>query len=148
LAAAAGWSDVDNDTLTLSAAGPTSNLGKSVTEDGSFVYYNAAVTGEDFFSYTITDGTTTANGTIYLEASGPPPAPANLSLIVPGGGGVPTITFAGIPGRTNVVEASSNLVDWNSISTNVAGTNGLWQVIDNDATNFVNRYYRSYQVYP
>jgi autotransporter-associated beta strand protein len=148
LKTAAGWADVDNDTLTITAAGPTSNLGKSVTEDGNFVYYNAAVTGEDFFSYTISDGTATANGTIYLESSGPPPAPANVSLIIPGGDGVPTITFAGIPGRTNVVEASSNLVDWNSISTNVAGTNGLWQVIDGDATNFVNRYYRSYQVYP
>ena len=148
LAAAAGWSDIDNDTLTITAAGPTSNLGKSVTEDGNFVFYNAAVTGEDFLTYTISDGTTTANGTIYLEPSGPPPAPANLSLVVTGGNGVATITFAGIPGRTNVVEASSNLVDWNAISTNVAGTNGLWQVIDSDAPNFVNRYYRSYQVYP
>jgi fibronectin-binding autotransporter adhesin len=148
LATAAGWADVDSDTLTITAAGPTSTLGKSVTQDGSFIYYNAAVTGEDHFSYTISDGTATANGTIYLESSGPPPAPANASLIVPGGNGVPTITFAGIPGRTNVVEASTNLVDWNEISTNIAGTNGLWKVIDNDATNFLNRYYRSYQVYP
>lgn len=148
LKTAAGWADIDNDTLTVTAAGPTSNLGKSVTQDGSFVYYNAGVTGEDFFSYTISDGTATANGTIYLESSGSPPAPANASLIIPGGNGVPTVTFAGIPGHTNVVEASTNLVNWNAISTNVAGTNGLWQVIDNDATNFLNRYYRSYQVYP
>jgi fibronectin-binding autotransporter adhesin len=148
LTTAAGWTDADGDAITLSVVGPTSNLGNSVTKDSAFVYYNAAVTAEDFFSYTISDGTATANGTVYLEATGAPPAPANANLIVTDGNGVPTITFAGIPGRTNVVEASTNLTLWTAISTNVAGTNGLWQVTDPDATNFVNRFYRSYQPYP
>ncbi len=148
LMTAAGWSDVDNDALTLTVVGPTSNLGNSVTKDTSFVYYNAPVTAEDFFTYTISDGSATANGTVYLEAAAAPPSPANASLIVTGGNGVPTITFAGIPGRTNVVQASTNLINWTNISTNVAGPNGLWQVTDPAATNFVNRFYRSYQPYP
>jgi autotransporter-associated beta strand protein len=148
LSTAAGWNDPDNDTLTLSSVGPTSNLGKSVTTDGTFVYYNAPATAEDFFTYTITDGSLTANGTVYLEAAQSAPVPATANQIVKDGDGVPTITFAGIPGRTNVVEASSDLVNWTPISTNVAGGNGLWQVIDSDATNFPSRFYRSYQPYP
>jgi autotransporter-associated beta strand protein len=148
LATSAGWSDADNNTLTLNSVGPTSNLGNSVTADTSFIYYNVPVTAEDFFTYTITDGSATANGTVYLETVTPPPAPATASQIVKDGNGVPTITFAGIPGRTNVVEASTNLTLWTAISTNVAGTDGLWQVTDPDATNFVNRFYRSYQPYP
>lgn len=148
LSAAAGWSDPDNDTLTLSGVGPASNLGKSVTTDGTFVYYNAPVTSEDFFTYTITDGTLTANGTAYLESAQSAPAPATANQIVKDGNGVPTITFAGIPGRTNVVEASPDMVNWTPISTNAAGGNGLWQVVDPDATNFPSRFYRSYQPYP
>jgi fibronectin-binding autotransporter adhesin len=148
LTSAAGWSDPDNDAVTFSSVAPTSNLGKSVTSDGSFIYYNSPVSAEDFFTYTISDGTATANGTVYLETVSAPPAPATANQIVRDANGVPTITFAGIPGRTNVVEASSDLENWTAISTNVAGTNGLWQVIDSDATNFVNRFYRSYQPYP
>jgi fibronectin-binding autotransporter adhesin len=148
LTTAAGWSDVDHDTLTLSGAGPTSNLGASVTHDSNFIFYNAPVSGEDFFTYTISDGTATANGTVYLEPVLSAPAPASANQIVKDGNGVPTITFAGIPGRTNVVEASTNLANWTAISTNIAGTDGLWQVTDPDATNFVSRFYRSYQPYP
>ncbi len=148
LSAAAGWSDPDNDTITLSSVGPTSNLGISVTTDGTNIFYNAPATAEDFFTYTITDGSLTANGTVYLEAAQSAPAPATANQIVKDVNGVPTITFAGIPGRTNVVEASPDLVHWTPISTNVAGGNGLWQVIDPGATNFPSRFYRSYQPYP
>jgi hypothetical protein len=88
---------------------------------------------------------------VNITAVAAPPAPATANQIVIDGFGVPTITFAGIPGRTNVVEATTNLPSgpWTPISTNIAGTNGLWQVIDTDATNFPSaRFYRSYQPYP
>ena len=58
-------------------------------------------------------------------------------------GGVPTLRLAGIPGRTYYVQASTNMSVWVGISTNVAGTNGLWQVVDADATNYPSRFYRT-----
>ncbi len=147
IAAAAGWSDPDGDTLTLTAVGPTSNLGNSVTTDGTSIFYTAPVAAEDFFTYTISDGTLTASGTIYLEpvsVTPPPPATGHVGVT----NGIPTLTFSGSPNKTNVTQASTNLFNWDSISTNVADGSGAWQVIDNDATNYSRRFYRSYQPFP
>jgi len=58
-------------------------------------------------------------------------------------GGVPTLRLAGIAGRTYYVQASTNMSNWVDISTNVAGTNGLWNVVDADATNYPSRFYRT-----
>jgi hypothetical protein len=145
---AAVLSDPDHDPVSFNAVSPTSNLGTNVSSDSTYIYYNGLVTAEDFFTYTVTDGTLTTTGTVYLEPVAGAPAPATGNQVTFDGNGVPTVTFAGIPGRTNVVEASTNLVNWDPISTNVAGTNGLWQVVDPAATNYLNRYYRSYQPYP
>jgi fibronectin-binding autotransporter adhesin len=145
---AAVLSDPDNDPVLFNAVSPASNLGTNVSSDSTFIYYNGPVTAEDFFTYTVSDGTLMTTGTVYLEPVAGAPAPATGNQVVFDGNGVPTVTFAGIPGRTNVTQASTNLTDWTAISTNVAGTNGLWQVIDTDATNYQNRFYRSYQPYP
>lgn len=143
LETAAGWSDADGDTLTLSSVGPTSNLGNSVTTDGTSIYYNAPVTAEDFFTYTITDGTLTATGTVYLEAI--PLTPANGSVTY--SAGTATLNFTGVAGSTNVTLASTNLLTgWVPISTNVADGSGDWQVIDTSAGNFPVRFYESYQL--
>lgn len=143
LETAAGWSDADGDTLTLSSVGPTSNLGNSVTTDGTSIYYNAPVTAQDFFTYTITDGSLTATGTVYLEAI--PLTPANGSVTY--SAGTATLNFTGVAGSTNVTLASTNLLTgWVPISTNVANGSGNWQVIDTSAGNFPVRFYQSYQL--
>ena len=55
-------------------------------------------------------------------------------------------TISGVtPGRTNVVQSSSNLSNWTALSTNVAVSNSL-QIIDPAATNFNLRFYRSFEV--
>jgi hypothetical protein len=98
-------------------------------------------------AYTISDGTLTASGTIYIEpVSVTPPTPATGHVGLTNG--VPTLTFSGSPNKTNVTQASTNLYNWVSISTNVADPSGAWQVIDTDATNFSLRFYRSYQPFP
>jgi hypothetical protein len=150
LKTAAGWSDADNDTVTFNGVSPTSNLGNAVTQDGTFISYSAPATSvEDFFTYTVTDGAVTTQGTVYIEVTAAtPPPPATANSIVTDANGVPTINFTGTPNSTNVLQASTNLLDWTSISTNVADGAGLWQVTDPDAINFVNRFYRSYQPFP
>jgi hypothetical protein len=50
-----------------------------------------------------------------------------------------------IPGRTNFVEASGDLLSWSAISTNTASTN-TFVVIDHAATNFNARFYRLRQL--
>ena len=56
-----------------------------------------------------------------------------------------TISFAG-GANTNLVQVSTNLSSsafWQTVSTNVAGTNGLWQFTDTNASNYPFRFYRS-----
>jgi len=51
------------------------------------------------------------------------------------------LRFAGAPGGNYVLQASTNLLDWTSISSNTATTNSL-NLFDLNATNFPSRYYR------
>jgi phosphatidylinositol-3-phosphatase len=56
------------------------------------------------------------------------------------------MTFAGvIPGKTNILQASTDLSAWISVSTNVSSTNTL-TVLDSKAINFTHRYYRLAQL--
>lgn len=146
LSNAAAWSDADGDSLTLSSVGPTSANGVTITNDSSFIYYTAPITSSDSFSYVITDGFTNTTGMVYLNAVSPPVA-ATLSIVI--NSGVPTVSFTGSPGSSNVVQASTNLLTgWVDISTNMANGSGMWQVTDPQATNYPDRFYRSYQATP
>src|SRR5205823_5625548 len=56
------------------------------------------------------------------------------------------INFAGIPGEVYRVEATPSLappIQWSTVSTNVASTNGLFQFVDAQAKNFPMRFYRA-----
>jgi hypothetical protein len=55
-------------------------------------------------------------------------------------------TLTGVtPGRTNVIEASTNLLNWTAISTNVVSTNRI-TFTDSGATNHDRRHYRAIQL--
>jgi len=69
-----------------------------------------------------------------------------ISNIVRNANGSMTLNFIGFPGSTNQVQMATNLtppVAWQSISTNVAGINGLWQFTDTNAGGSRIRFYRS-----
>ena len=146
LATEANWSDPDGDVVNLAGVANSANA-VNVTTDGNYVYYNAPVTGEDHFIYTVTDGSLTANGTVYLEVA---PASTNVTQNIVGppvvnGDGSLTINFASVPNTTNVVQWTTNLATqaWTSISTNVAGTNGLWNFTDGPPAPPSPSFYRS-----
>jgi glucuronoarabinoxylan endo-1,4-beta-xylanase len=73
--------------------------------------------------------------------------------IVPGAGGNPTLTFAGIPGQTYHVLMATNLVPpvpWRPITNSINGTtnftsngSGLWSCTDTNAAGSPYRFYRS-----
>jgi hypothetical protein len=56
------------------------------------------------------------------------------------------ITAVGVtPGRTNIVEASTDLTMWSPISTNVS-TGTTFAIVDSDATTLNQRFYRLVQL--
>ncbi|MEI9962096.1 MAG: chitobiase/beta-hexosaminidase C-terminal domain-containing protein [Limisphaerales bacterium] len=52
--------------------------------------------------------------------------------------------FSGVSGNNYILQATTNLIDWISISTNPASTN-LFDLRDPKATNFEHRFYRVLQ---
>ena len=152
LSNAAGWNNGGGSPISLSSVGPTSNLGKSVTKDSAYVYYNAPVSAEDFFNYTIADGHSTANGTVYLEATNIVSA-SRIDNPSVNGTGHPSFNGHGIPGYTYGVESSTDLTTWvnagpdEASSSVTAGADGSWSFTDTTRINPSPIFYRLYYPY-
>jgi hypothetical protein len=103
----------------------------------------------DQFTYVISDGQGgTGIGIVnLLEPSIDTNRTLNITSITRNNDGSMTVGFAGIPGYTYWVEAATNLTvpAWEVISTNVAGSNGLWEITDTNAANYSMRFYRTYK---
>jgi len=56
--------------------------------------------------------------------------------------GSPAITLSGSTNQTYVLQASCDMHNWTSISTNTTGDSGLFMFVDSDAQNYPTRYYR------
>ncbi len=72
--------------------------------------------------------------------------PPILSALPATNGGAFTLTLTGQAGQLYVIQASTNLTSWTSISTNSASVEGVLQFTDTNAASFKNRYYRAYLV--
>ncbi len=73
-----------------------------------------------------------------------PPPPVELSLSMTGQGAniQAQLVLSGTTGQRQVVQTSSNLVDWVSVATNDSGTN-LFQYIEANPLQFPERFYRA-----
>ena len=78
----------------------------------------------------------------------PNPLPANIPdacevsiAATPAG---PVITLSGSTNQTYVIEASFDMHNWTSLSTNLTDSNGLFTFVDSDATNYPSRFYRGF----
>jgi hypothetical protein len=70
----------------------------------------------------------------------------NITGISTNGNGTVTIGFVGLPNLNYLIQAATNLnppITWTTLSTNLAGTNGLFNFTDPNATNYSSRYYRT-----
>ncbi len=144
---ATNWTDVDGDTISFVSASASTN-GVAITTNGGFVLYDNTNNVDDRFNYVIIDSYgETAIGVvdIVVDSSGGSSQSQNIVGLVSNNDGSKTISFAGIPNYSYRVQATTSLVSplWTDVSTNVAGTNGLWQFTDLDATNYPARYYRT-----
>jgi hypothetical protein len=128
--------DADGDALSASAAGPASvQGGTAVLQSGSILYTPpAAFSGSDTFSVTIADvHGASVSGTVTVSV-GPNPTsggqgvnPPQISML---GNGDAAIGSQGIPGRTYLVQRSTNLSTWANIGTVIAASNGVVSFID------------------
>jgi len=71
---------------------------------------------------------------------------SNIITTVAGGNGSVTLNLLTQPNESSEVWAATNLVppiNWQSLATNIPGTNGLWQFTDANASLYPVRYYRA-----
>lgn len=131
--------------LSLRGASVTSANGVTLFTNSTTIFYAPTGNTDDSFTYTIANSQgATSTGLVLIQmvsVSGSNTV-VRLQTGFPGSG-TNTLTFAGIPGYQYIAQFATNLTTspWFDFSTNAAGTNGLWQVIDPTATN-AQRYYR------
>jgi len=88
------------------------------------------------------------NATLQVLVVPPAPLPADppprITGITANPNSTVTLDFLGATNRVHWLWATTNLADgtWDSLSTNVSGSNGTWSVTDSYATNFRRRFYR------
>jgi hypothetical protein len=136
---AAGWSDVDGDTVSLVDVSVSTN-GVILTSDGVTLVYSNLNNVEDQFVCTISDGWGGTNfqtvniSVVFLD----------ITSVAANPDGSVTLDFAGGPGSNYILQSSTNLspTDWLPLVTNSLGLDGFGQFTDSGATNFQQRFYR------
>ena len=114
-------------TLGIPAVVATSAQGGSVSLSGSSLIYVPPnnYTGLDTFSVTIADGLgNTIPATIAVTVSGGSGQSGNQAQVAPlQGGGMATLHY-GIPGRSYLIERSTDLLNWTTLATLIAAPDG------------------------
>ena len=89
----------------------------------------------------VSRGDSGASHTLALVASSTAPDVVGINS---DNGRAVTVTYAGVSGFDYDIEASTNLADWGLVSTQPAGTNGLFQFTDSDTASYPKRFFRSH----
>jgi autotransporter-associated beta strand protein len=153
--------------LSTNLPGPATNFNNTLNSTWRLVTVSDAITNfdADAFAIDTTSFSNAAGGSFSIAldhgtnlmlsftANQPSNQSPNIVAVASEIDGNISLTFAGIPGRTYLVQASTNLtppIDWEMLTNNldggtnfVGGTNGLWTHTDLNATNFSTRFYRS-----
>lgn len=143
-------SDVDGDQVFFTGVANTSTNGGTLATSGGWLLYRppAGFNGVDGFTWTVQDSAGDQNvGAIIVQVVPPyPPYTLSLISIAAGVGSSVTLTFIGIPELSNVVQYTDNLtppISWNALGTVIAGTNGMFQIVDSTGGNSPQRFYRT-----
>lgn len=134
--------DADGDPVSIIAAGASGNGGTVQMQAATLTYTPpGSFSGTDVFPITISDKYgATAAGSVTVTVNA-----ANASSTGGGGLNTPTITSSGgnvgltfqaIPGRTYVVQRSTDLANWQNLATLVADPTGAVQFTDNNPPPF------------
>ena len=136
--------DADKDALTLCAIDTTGTNGGTVVVNGSTITYTPPpnYAGSDSLSYSIADpfgGMTncTLNVTVGLGT-----ATSAINNVVQQPDGNQKVTAFGVPGQTYMIQASTNMINWEYLTTNMVPATAVIVFYDLTATNYSSRYYR------
>jgi hypothetical protein len=136
--------DADGDTMTVTGISSISAYGGTLeTDTNSLTYYppGGDLSGQDLFAYRVDDGRggqgigivtlkfVRANE-LQLDASGMQDAGVEL-------------TMGGTPGQSYAIEASTDFVHWTVLSIETADSTGVIQILDAQAKNFPQKFYRA-----
>ena len=136
--------DPDGDPVTLVAVDAFTTNGASIYTNSTEIYYSPPGTNgnvTDTFNYVVADSygamaTSTITVTIAPDYNGPA---VNITGIT-NNSGVVTVSFAGIPGLSYIIQAATNLtspITWTNLGTNIADTNsGRFSFSDTNASNY------------
>jgi hypothetical protein len=142
-------SDPDGDPLTLIALDTTSTEGGTILLDNGWVCYSppTGFNGADTFTYTLSDdeGNLAVNTvTVVMEGANNGPT-RNIIAIATLPSGHKLVSFIGIAGRTYRIEWTADLASpsWQTLTTQVAGTNGCFEYEDTTEPLPAQRFYRA-----
>ena len=139
-------SDPDWDSFIITGVNPNTAAGGTAQINGSTVLYTPPLdfVGSDSFTYTVRDCRgADSQGTVYVTVTASTGSGPNVIGVSVASDGSATVRFAGIPEVSYIIEASIDLVHWDSIGSATAGTNGLFEFVDTQAGNYTSRYYRT-----
>jgi hypothetical protein len=83
-----------------------------------------------------------------ITASTTPPPPSKMSLVTSFASGRVIANLSGTANTTYIIQASTDLVHWTPIATNVADVNGSVLLIESNTMAYPSRYYRAYSPAP
>jgi hypothetical protein len=136
--------DVDSDTLVLSEIDSAGTNGGSVQLDGNTITYTPPqnYVGNDSFTYAIADpfgGETncTINVTVRLGT-----ATSAINHVYPQPDGNMKLVAFGMPGKTYIIQASTDTVNWTFLTADVVPMSSVIIYYDLTATNYPSRFYR------
>jgi hypothetical protein len=95
-----------------------------------------AVGGTTAFSANTATSGITVNPVVF-------PAPTLTGQMIPGSGF--QVELSTLPNTTTLIEASTNLIQWETLLVTNSG-NGLVRFVDQDVTRYPRRFYRSAQI--
>jgi hypothetical protein len=135
--------DPDGRTLSLSLVSGDSTNGGQITASATAFSYAppAGKLDSDQFTYLAQDGVggqSTGTITIHFVATLSP----HVDLSNTNGGGA-VFTEGGTPGSVYEIQVSTNLVDWTVLATVTATSTGIIEILDTDARNYPQRFYRA-----
>jgi hypothetical protein len=132
-------------TLTSVVPGIGNNVILGEEEDDGWIFFTPSNSTTDAFGYVISDGISTANGVVTVNALGVNP-PFTLQFVrngIPVYDGNQTslaMDFIGVPGQNYQVEWSSDLITWHSSGTVPTGLTGSFTVSIIQAGNHVSEW--------
>ncbi|HAV61912.1 MAG TPA: hypothetical protein DCY13_06065, partial [Verrucomicrobiales bacterium] len=129
--------DLNGDALTLVSVSATSTNGAAIHRNSTFVLYSVPPDGNvtDRFSYTVSDGVGSTVGEVEITVAADPTG-TNFNVVACAlVAGKPTMTFAGVPGHSYVVQRTQDLTGtpvWTDLWTTNAPAAGLFHFVDDN----------------